>query len=172
MTSFQIGNSLFDEAGSSKVAGLVEKAEKNNVKLVFPVDYITADKFDKNAKASCILGDLIQLFILPRLELRLTRTVFPMVGWALMRVPKAANSSRPQFWRRGLSSGTGERITRPIASLAILTLWFQPTGCVRIPCFCGWVKSPSRCNGGGCTKGCCCHCRRRRYCHRCSQPWC
>jgi 3-phosphoglycerate kinase len=55
MTSFQIGNSLFDEPGSTKVAGLVEKAKKNNVKIVFPVDYITADKFDKNAKASCIL---------------------------------------------------------------------------------------------------------------------
>jgi len=29
---------------------LVEKAEKNNVKLVLPVDYITADKFAKDAK--------------------------------------------------------------------------------------------------------------------------
>ncbi|PPQ66879.1 hypothetical protein CVT26_009819 [Gymnopilus dilepis] len=44
-----IGNSLFDEAGSKKVGELVEKAKKNNVKLVFPVDYITADKFDKEA---------------------------------------------------------------------------------------------------------------------------
>lgn len=44
-----IGDSLFDQAGSEKVRALVEKAEKNNVKLVFPVDYITADKFDKNA---------------------------------------------------------------------------------------------------------------------------
>ena len=32
------------------MAGLVEKAKKNNVKLVFPVDYITGDKFDKEAK--------------------------------------------------------------------------------------------------------------------------
>lgn len=32
------------------MAGLVEKAKKNNVKLVFPVDYITGDKFDKDAK--------------------------------------------------------------------------------------------------------------------------
>ncbi|KAJ8078487.1 phosphoglycerate kinase [Marasmius tenuissimus] len=45
-----IGNSLFDAPGSEKVASLVEKAKKNNVKLVFPVDYITADKFDKDAK--------------------------------------------------------------------------------------------------------------------------
>ncbi|CAK5279410.1 unnamed protein product, partial [Mycena citricolor] len=44
-----IGNSLFDAAGSEKVAGLIEKAKKNNVKIVFPVDFITADKFDKDA---------------------------------------------------------------------------------------------------------------------------
>ncbi|KAJ6611784.1 phosphoglycerate kinase [Mycena sp. CBHHK59/15] len=47
-----IGNSLFDAPGSEKVAGLVEKAKKNNVKLVFPVDYITANKFDKDATTS------------------------------------------------------------------------------------------------------------------------
>jgi 3-phosphoglycerate kinase len=41
---------LFDAAGSEKVASLVEKAKKNNVKLVFPVDYITADKFAKDAQ--------------------------------------------------------------------------------------------------------------------------
>lgn len=44
-----IGNSLFDEAGSKTVQELVEKAKKNNVKLVLPVDYVTADKFDANA---------------------------------------------------------------------------------------------------------------------------
>ncbi|KAH9966512.1 phosphoglycerate kinase [Russula dissimulans] len=44
-----IGNSLFDVAGSSNVEALVEKARRNNVELVFPVDYITGDKFDKNA---------------------------------------------------------------------------------------------------------------------------
>lgn len=41
---------MFDQAGSEKVHALVEKAKKNNVKLVFPVDFITADKFDKDAK--------------------------------------------------------------------------------------------------------------------------
>lgn len=46
----QIGNSLFDQPGSEKVAYLVEKAKKNNVKLVLPVDYITADKFAKDAQ--------------------------------------------------------------------------------------------------------------------------
>ncbi|KAH8894218.1 phosphoglycerate kinase [Thozetella sp. PMI_491] len=44
-----IGNSLFDEAGSKTVGDLIEKAKKNNVKVVLPVDYITADKFDKDA---------------------------------------------------------------------------------------------------------------------------
>lgn len=46
----KIGNSLFDQAGSEKCAELVEKAKKNNVKIVLPVDYITGDKFDKDAK--------------------------------------------------------------------------------------------------------------------------
>jgi len=50
MTSAQIGNSLFDQPGSEKVASLVEKANKNNVKLVLPIDYITGDKFAKDAK--------------------------------------------------------------------------------------------------------------------------
>ncbi|EXJ59278.1 phosphoglycerate kinase [Cladophialophora yegresii CBS 114405] len=46
----KIGNSLFDQPGSEKVAELTEKAKKNNVKIVLPVDYITADKFDKDAQ--------------------------------------------------------------------------------------------------------------------------
>ncbi|KAF8502542.1 phosphoglycerate kinase [Hysterangium stoloniferum] len=50
LENVSIGNSLFDKAGAEKVAGLVEKAKKNNVKMVFPIDYVTADKFDKNAK--------------------------------------------------------------------------------------------------------------------------
>jgi len=46
----KIGNSLFDQAGSEKVAGIVEKAKKNDVKIVLPVDYITADKFGADAQ--------------------------------------------------------------------------------------------------------------------------
>ncbi|KAF2657520.1 phosphoglycerate kinase [Lophiostoma macrostomum CBS 122681] len=46
LDNMAIGNSLFDEAGSKTVKDLVEKAKKNNVKIVLPVDYITADKFD------------------------------------------------------------------------------------------------------------------------------
>lgn len=44
-----IGSSLFDEAGSKTVPSLMEKAKKNNVKVVLPVDFVTADKFDKDA---------------------------------------------------------------------------------------------------------------------------
>ncbi|CAH0057073.1 unnamed protein product [Clonostachys solani] len=44
-----IGASLFDEAGAKTVESLVKKAKDKNVKIVLPVDYITADKFDKDA---------------------------------------------------------------------------------------------------------------------------
>jgi len=52
LENVKIGNSLFDEAGSKTVGSLVEKAKKNNVKIVLPVDYVTADKFDKDAQTS------------------------------------------------------------------------------------------------------------------------
>lgn len=44
-----IGDSLYDEAGAANVENLVAKARKNGVELVLPVDFVTADKFDKNA---------------------------------------------------------------------------------------------------------------------------
>jgi phosphoglycerate kinase len=50
LENVSIGKSLFDQAGSEKVASLVEKANKNGVKLVLPVDYITGDNFAKDAK--------------------------------------------------------------------------------------------------------------------------
>lgn len=49
LNSVEIGKSLFDEDGSKKVKDLVEKAKKNNVELIFPSDYVVADKFDKDA---------------------------------------------------------------------------------------------------------------------------
>jgi len=50
LENVKIGNSLYDEEGSKKCAELVEKAKKNNVKITLPDDYVTADKFDKDAK--------------------------------------------------------------------------------------------------------------------------
>jgi len=49
LNNVKIGKSLFDEEGSKLVQRIVEKAEKNKVKLHFPCDYVTGDKFDKNA---------------------------------------------------------------------------------------------------------------------------
>ena len=48
----QIGHSLYDEEGSKIVGDLMTKAEKKGVKIVLPVDFVTADKFSKNAKVS------------------------------------------------------------------------------------------------------------------------
>ncbi|KAA8652111.1 phosphoglycerate kinase pgkA [Aspergillus tanneri] len=50
LENVKIGNSLFDEAGSKIVGDIVEKAKKNNVQIVLPVDYVTADKFAADAK--------------------------------------------------------------------------------------------------------------------------
>jgi phosphoglycerate kinase len=50
LENVKIGSSLFDEAGSKTVGQLMEKAKQNNVEMVLPVDYITADKFAADAK--------------------------------------------------------------------------------------------------------------------------
>ncbi|RKF75097.1 Phosphoglycerate kinase [Golovinomyces cichoracearum] len=50
LENVKIGDSLFDEAGSKTVGHLMEKAMKNKVEIVLPVDYITADSFSKDAK--------------------------------------------------------------------------------------------------------------------------
>ena len=44
-----IGGSLFDPEGAKIVQQLVDEAKTRNVKLIFPVDYVCADKFDPNA---------------------------------------------------------------------------------------------------------------------------
>lgn len=49
LENVSIGSSLFDEAGSKTVAELVKKAKEKNVKVVLPVDYVTADKFSADA---------------------------------------------------------------------------------------------------------------------------
>jgi len=50
LNGMKIGKSLFDDEGSKTVDNIVEKAKKNNVSMYFPVDFIAADKFDKNAQ--------------------------------------------------------------------------------------------------------------------------
>jgi phosphoglycerate kinase len=46
----KIGSSLFDKEGAKTVHDLVAKAKAKNVKLHFPVDYVTANKFAKDAE--------------------------------------------------------------------------------------------------------------------------
>ncbi|XP_077634839.1 phosphoglycerate kinase 1-like [Crocuta crocuta] len=50
LNNMEIGTSLFDEAGAKIVKDLMSKAEKNGVKITLPVDFVTAEKFDENAK--------------------------------------------------------------------------------------------------------------------------
>jgi len=48
----QIGDSLYDEDGSKIVRELISKAEKKGVKITFPEDFVTADKFSRDANVS------------------------------------------------------------------------------------------------------------------------
>ncbi|CEP18037.1 hypothetical protein [Parasitella parasitica] len=50
LNNVKIGTSLYDEAGAKLVDNLMKKAQEKNVKIVLPVDFITADKFDAHAK--------------------------------------------------------------------------------------------------------------------------
>ncbi|HKB91116.1 MAG TPA: phosphoglycerate kinase, partial [Opitutaceae bacterium] len=49
INGMEIGDSLFDPEGAKIVKELSEKAKARGVKLIFPVDYVCADKFDPNA---------------------------------------------------------------------------------------------------------------------------
>ncbi|XP_037375753.1 phosphoglycerate kinase 2 [Talpa occidentalis] len=49
LNNMEIGNSLFDEEGAKIVKDIIAKANKNGVNITFPVDFVTADKFEENA---------------------------------------------------------------------------------------------------------------------------
>jgi len=49
LDGMEIGSSLFDAEGAKIVGELVAKAKERGVRLVLPVDYVCADKFDPNA---------------------------------------------------------------------------------------------------------------------------
>jgi len=49
VNGMEIGASLFDPEGAKIVQELSDQAKARGVKLIFPVDYICADKFDPNA---------------------------------------------------------------------------------------------------------------------------
>lgn len=54
---FQIGDSLYDEAGAKIVEKLLDKAKARDVKIHLPVDFVTADKFDENANTNTATVD-------------------------------------------------------------------------------------------------------------------
>ena len=43
---------MFDEEGAAIVGDLISKAEKKGVKIILPTDFVTADKFSKDANVS------------------------------------------------------------------------------------------------------------------------
>ncbi|XP_002736557.1 phosphoglycerate kinase 1-like [Saccoglossus kowalevskii] len=57
LNGMEIGNSLYDEDGAKIIKNLMEKAEKNGVKVHLPVDFVNGDKFDENAKTSVTAVD-------------------------------------------------------------------------------------------------------------------
>jgi phosphoglycerate kinase len=57
LTNMSIGSSLFDEEGSKSIHEIMDKAKQNNVEIILPVDYVTADKFDKDAKVGHATDD-------------------------------------------------------------------------------------------------------------------
>ncbi|KAI8334501.1 3-phosphoglycerate kinase [Choanephora cucurbitarum] len=50
LDNMKIGKSLYDEAGSKLVPGLMKKAQEKNVKILLPTDFVTADDFSPKAK--------------------------------------------------------------------------------------------------------------------------
>lgn len=50
LSGMKIGNSLYDAEGSKIVQNLMDKAQKNNVKIHLPVDFVTGDKFAEDAQ--------------------------------------------------------------------------------------------------------------------------
>ncbi|WFD00035.1 phosphoglycerate kinase [Malassezia yamatoensis] len=50
LDNMSIGGSLYDEEGAKKVQEIMQKAKQNNVEVILPVDYVTGDKFGKDAK--------------------------------------------------------------------------------------------------------------------------
>lgn len=49
VSGMEIGSSLFDPEGAKIVKDLSDEAARRGVRLIFPVDYLCADKFDPNA---------------------------------------------------------------------------------------------------------------------------
>ncbi len=89
LDGMKIGNSLFDKAGSEKCAELIEKAKKNNVQVILPIDHVTGDKLTRTLK-------LAQ----PQTP-RASRTA----GWAWTAARRVSSCSRRLLTRHRRSCG-------------------------------------------------------------------
>ncbi|PVU96003.1 hypothetical protein BB561_001467 [Smittium simulii] len=54
LNNMDIGTSLFDEGGAKIVNDLVEKAKRNNVEIILPVDFTIADDFSPTANTKTV----------------------------------------------------------------------------------------------------------------------
>lgn len=52
MHGINIGSSLFDEDGYKIVDNLLAKAERNNVKIHLPIDFVCGDKLDATSEVA------------------------------------------------------------------------------------------------------------------------
>lgn len=76
--NMDIGNSLFDKDGASITHQLVQKAKEKGVKLVFPIDFVTADKFSADAAVPFF----INIYIIYKHLLSLTQHEFTfLLDW-------------------------------------------------------------------------------------------
>ncbi|PTY05533.1 phosphoglycerate kinase [Opitutaceae bacterium EW11] len=55
LQGMQIGSSLFDAEGAKLVKDIVAKAKAKGVNITLPVDYVTADRFPKDAEATAAM---------------------------------------------------------------------------------------------------------------------
>lgn len=68
---FEIGKSLYDAEGASLVPSIIEKAKKNNVEMIFPIDFICASQLhgkveDNKYSMGTIPKDLIGIDVGPK----------------------------------------------------------------------------------------------------------
>lgn len=116
LNNIEIGNSLFDKDGAEKVHALVEKAKAKGVELVFPVDYITGDKFAKDAtvrpaSSSVVLARALTPKALRRSATPPTPRASPSAGWASTPDPSPASSSPRRSSPPRRSSGTAPPVS-------------------------------------------------------------
>lgn len=62
LSGMDIGGSLYDEAGAELVEQIVAKAKKRGVTIHLPIDFATADRFDRDAQVGRATVEVRPLF--------------------------------------------------------------------------------------------------------------